>query len=73
MTASISPLRGPIGPSLQAAVERSAVPAAVSVAVERLADSHPGLADRLEHETGLRQAVVAVTAASRSLTELCVA
>ena len=56
--------------SLQAVVERSAAPDAVRVAVERLEDSQPGLTARLEEETGLRDAVVAVTAASRSLTEL---
>ena len=67
------PTRGPLGPSLRSAVERSAVPASVAVAVERLVDQYPGLAERLEAEAGLCQAVVAVTAASRSLTDLCLA
>jgi glutamate-ammonia-ligase adenylyltransferase len=57
--------------SLRAAVERSAAPAAVRVAVERLTEADPGLAGRLEEEDGLRAGIVAVTAASRSLTELC--
>jgi len=55
------------------AVERSAAPAAVAVALERLAESSPGLADRLDADPGLRAALVAVVAASRSLTELLVA
>jgi len=59
--------------SLRVAVERSAAPAAVRVALERLTEDDPGLAGRLEEEDGLRAAVVAVTAASRSLTELCLA
>jgi len=45
----------------------------VSVAVERLVEAYRDLADRLEEEPGLRQAVVAVVGASRSLTELCLA
>ena len=49
------------------------MPAAVAVAVERLTEAYPGLAERLEDEADLREAVVAVTAASRSLTELCAA
>ncbi|HEX3622858.1 MAG TPA: bifunctional [glutamine synthetase] adenylyltransferase/[glutamine synthetase]-adenylyl-L-tyrosine phosphorylase [Acidimicrobiales bacterium] len=59
--------------SLRAAVEHSAAPAAVRVAVERLVDADPGLAARLEAEECLQAALVAVTAASRSLTELCLA
>ncbi|HEX2047593.1 MAG TPA: bifunctional [glutamine synthetase] adenylyltransferase/[glutamine synthetase]-adenylyl-L-tyrosine phosphorylase [Acidimicrobiales bacterium] len=56
--------------SLQAAIERSAAPAAVRVAVERLTEADPKRRDRLEEEPPLRDAVVTVTAASRSLTEL---
>ncbi|MGH9265026.1 MAG: bifunctional [glutamine synthetase] adenylyltransferase/[glutamine synthetase]-adenylyl-L-tyrosine phosphorylase [Acidimicrobiales bacterium] len=56
--------------SLQAAIERSAAPAAVRVAVERLTEADPKRRDRLEEQAVLRDAVVAVTAASRSLTEL---
>ncbi len=56
--------------TLQAAIERSAAPAAVRTAVERLADGGAGLVDRIEDDAGLRAAFVAVTAASRSLTEL---
>ncbi|HTJ76932.1 MAG TPA: bifunctional [glutamine synthetase] adenylyltransferase/[glutamine synthetase]-adenylyl-L-tyrosine phosphorylase [Acidimicrobiales bacterium] len=57
--------------SLPAAVEHSAAPAAVGVALARLTEAHPGLADRLEEDTGLRGALIAVAGASRSLTELC--
>jgi len=49
------------------------VPAAVGVAVDRLIDAYPGMGQRLEEEAVLRDAVVAVTAASRSLTDLCLA
>ncbi|HEX2118214.1 MAG TPA: hypothetical protein VHF91_03455, partial [Acidimicrobiales bacterium] len=56
--------------SLHAAIERSAAPDAVRVAVERLTEANPKLRDRLEEQAALRDAVVAVTAASRSLTEL---
>src|SRR5687768_6150100 len=56
--------------SLQAAIERSAAPGAVRVAVERLTEADPGLGARLQEDAGLRSAIVAVTAASRSLTEL---
>ena len=57
--------------SVRAAVERSAAPAAVRVALERITEADPGLVARLEEEGCLRAALVAVTAASRSLTELC--
>ncbi|MGH9224935.1 MAG: bifunctional [glutamine synthetase] adenylyltransferase/[glutamine synthetase]-adenylyl-L-tyrosine phosphorylase [Acidimicrobiales bacterium] len=59
--------------ALQEAIERSAVPAAVAVAVERLAEIHDGLTDRLNANDRLRQAVVGVTGASRSLTEFLIA
>ena len=58
---------------LREAVEKSAAPAAVAVALERLEESAPGLTHRLHGDAGLRTAVVAVVAASRSLTELVVA
>ncbi|MGH9277724.1 MAG: bifunctional [glutamine synthetase] adenylyltransferase/[glutamine synthetase]-adenylyl-L-tyrosine phosphorylase [Acidimicrobiales bacterium] len=59
--------------ALQEAIDRSAAPAAVSVALARLSDAHAGLAKRLEEDAHLRSAVVAVTGASRSLTDLLVA
>ncbi len=59
--------------SLAIAIERSAAPAAVRLAVQRLTEADPGLADRLEDDTGLQAGLVAVTAASRSLTELLLA
>ncbi len=58
--------------SLQTAIERSAAPAAVAVALDRLSDAVPGVQSRLAAEPALRDAVFAVTAASRSLTELVV-
>jgi [glutamine synthetase] adenylyltransferase / [glutamine synthetase]-adenylyl-L-tyrosine phosphorylase len=56
--------------SLPAAIERSAAPAAVRVAVERLTDLDRRLATRLEDDACLQAAFVTVAAASRSLTEL---
>src|SRR5215210_1746758 len=56
--------------SLPAAIERSAAPAAVRVATERLAETRPDAVERLDDDPQLRAAFVAVTAASRSLTEL---
>ena len=57
--------------ALTDAVERSAAPAAVAVAVQRLIEAHATLASRLDQDVELRAAVVAVTGASRSLTDLC--
>jgi len=61
------------GDRLRSAIERSAAPAAVGVAIERLAERDPLIVDRLDDDADLRDAVVAVTAASRFLGELCVA
>jgi glutamate-ammonia-ligase adenylyltransferase len=58
--------------ALTDAVERSAAPAAVGVAVERLVETHSTLSERLEADTELRTAFVAVAGASRSLTDLCI-
>jgi glutamate-ammonia-ligase adenylyltransferase len=55
------------------AVERSAAPAAVDVALTRLAEAHPELPDRLVADEALRDAVVAVLGASRFLTRLVLA
>ncbi|HET7486338.1 MAG TPA: bifunctional [glutamine synthetase] adenylyltransferase/[glutamine synthetase]-adenylyl-L-tyrosine phosphorylase [Acidimicrobiales bacterium] len=59
--------------ALDRAIESSAAPAAVAVAVTALDEGHPGLRDRLEDDAELRRAVVAVTAASRFLTRLLTA
>jgi len=59
-----------LGPRLRTAIDHSAVPAAVGVTVDRLLERDPSLADRLEDDRGLRDALVAVSAASRSLGEL---
>ncbi|MFN2505501.1 MAG: bifunctional [glutamine synthetase] adenylyltransferase/[glutamine synthetase]-adenylyl-L-tyrosine phosphorylase [Acidimicrobiales bacterium] len=57
--------------ALQEAVEHSAAPALVAVAIDRLTEAHSGLPDRLESDPGLTAALVAVAGASRSLTDLC--
>jgi glutamate-ammonia-ligase adenylyltransferase len=53
------------------ATERSAAPERVHTALARLADTDPGAIDRLGADAGLRSALVAVLAASRSLTHFC--
>jgi glutamate-ammonia-ligase adenylyltransferase len=58
---------------LRSAIERSAAPAAVAMVVERMAERRASLVERLNDEPALRDVVVAVAAASRSLGELCVA
>ena len=60
-----------VSDTLTETVERSAAPAAVAVAIERLVEAHAGLATRLDDDRGLRDAIVAVTAASRALTDVC--
>jgi len=52
------------------AVERSASPAAVALAISRLTEDDAELAERLEADAVLREALVAVVGASRSLTQL---
>ncbi|MBU3702104.1 MAG: bifunctional [glutamine synthetase] adenylyltransferase/[glutamine synthetase]-adenylyl-L-tyrosine phosphorylase [Acidimicrobiia bacterium] len=50
--------------------ERSAAPAAVRVALERLADEAPLMVERAAEDPGIAGALVAVLAASRSLTRV---
>lgn len=50
--------------------ERSAAPAAVRVALERLADEAPLMVERAAGDPGIADALVAVLAASRSLTRV---
>ncbi|HLI53163.1 MAG TPA: bifunctional [glutamine synthetase] adenylyltransferase/[glutamine synthetase]-adenylyl-L-tyrosine phosphorylase [Acidimicrobiales bacterium] len=50
---------------------RSADPAAVSRAVERILEANPSSEERLRDDPGLRRAVVAVTAASPWLARVC--
>ena len=57
---------------VEEAVERSATPGAVGIALERLGEAHPGLDARLADDGGLLDALVTVTAASRFLTRLLV-
>ncbi len=52
------------------AVERSAAPVAVAIALDAVAGIHPGLRDRLEHDADLLHTMVAVTGASRFLARL---
>jgi glutamate-ammonia-ligase adenylyltransferase len=55
---------------LAAAIERSAAPAHVGVALEQLAEARPDAAAALAVEGRLREAVIAVTEASRFLARL---
>lgn len=55
---------------LATAIERSAAPGPVAAAVDRMVEGDPALADRLEADAALRDALVAVMGASRSLTRL---
>ena len=57
-------------PDLDRAVDASAAPLAARVALQRLEEAQPGLRRRLEGDGDLTAAIVAVTAASRSLTRL---
>ncbi|HEX2041020.1 MAG TPA: bifunctional [glutamine synthetase] adenylyltransferase/[glutamine synthetase]-adenylyl-L-tyrosine phosphorylase [Acidimicrobiales bacterium] len=59
--------------ALLTAVERSADPGVVKVALARLTEANPDHEQRLDEDADLRTALVAVLAASRSLTELCLA
>src|SRR5437764_737445 len=54
-------------PALDAAVERSADPAAARAFLARLLDDHPALGDELATNPLVRDALVALSAASRSL------
>jgi [glutamine synthetase] adenylyltransferase / [glutamine synthetase]-adenylyl-L-tyrosine phosphorylase len=56
--------------ALEHAIEHSAAPGAVRTALDRLDAAHPGLLERLADEPALAAAVVAVSAASRSLVQL---
>ncbi len=58
---------------ITAAVERSAAPAAVANALQQLRERDPDVDARFAASDALRDAFVAVTAASRSLTRLLVA
>lgn len=58
---------------VQETIHDSAAPAEVAVALARITEAHAGLADRLADDEVLTEALVAVVAASRSLTELCLA
>ena len=52
------------------AVERSAAPASVAIALDAAAGAHPGLRDRLESDPDLLHTIVVVTGASRFLARL---
>jgi len=60
-------------PNVEAAITSAAAPRAVRVAVDRLLEVDPAFVARMEEEAGVRDALVAVVGASRSLTELCLA
>jgi glutamate-ammonia-ligase adenylyltransferase len=56
--------------ALREVIDRSAAPAAVSLALDRLGDAHPESLERLNEDDGLLDAFVAVVGASRSLSRL---
>ncbi|GAC1597233.1 MAG: bifunctional [glutamine synthetase] adenylyltransferase/[glutamine synthetase]-adenylyl-L-tyrosine phosphorylase [Acidimicrobiales bacterium] len=53
------------------AADRSACPGPVLIGLRRLVDAHPDAASRLADSQALRDVVVSVFAASRSLTQVC--
>ena len=59
-----------VRPALDEAVERSADPVAVRLALDRIDEAHPDFGDRVDADVALRDAVIAVCGASRSLTML---
>ena len=62
-------MTGPaLPPALEPLVEQSAAPGAVRAALEHLAEGTPSAIERIADDDGLAAAVVAVMAASRSLT-----
>ena len=63
-------LRGVAASAVDRAVERSAAPAAVAIALDALSATRPGLHDHLETDPELLHTVVAVTGASRFLARL---
>ncbi len=52
-------------------VERSADPAGVTLALERVVRAHPGAEDRIDADPQLRAGIIAVTAASPWLARVC--
>ena len=56
--------------ALDEAVERSADPVAVRLALDRIDEVNADFADRVDHDSALRDSVIAVCGASRSLTML---
>lgn len=63
---------GHMAPLLDMDVHDTGDPISVTRALQRLSDAHPGILDELEAHRALRQAVLAVCAAGRSLTTLLV-
>ncbi|HMK13083.1 MAG TPA: hypothetical protein VK461_15945, partial [Acidimicrobiales bacterium] len=57
-------------PALEDAIERSADPVSVRLALERIDEAHPDIGERLDDDVALRDTVIAVCGASRSLTML---
>ena len=59
--------------ALKEAIEHSAAPAMVQVSVDRLCDAHDGVRDLLAGDDRLRDAVIAIAGASRSVTNFVIA
>lgn len=62
-----------VAPELAAAIERSADPRAATTLVERLLEAHPALAEDLGAHARLREGLVALACASRSLSSAIIA
>ena len=60
------------GDALREAIERSAAPAVVQTAVDRICEAHPGAQSALAQDERLREATIAIAGASRSLTSFVV-
>ncbi|HTN80172.1 MAG TPA: hypothetical protein VMK16_10900, partial [Acidimicrobiales bacterium] len=59
-----------VRPALEDAIERSADPVSVRLALDRIDEGHPDIGERLDDNVALRDTVIAVCGASRSLTML---
>ena len=65
--------RARVSPTLSAAIERSADATTARTVIERLVEAHPDLADELAANDLVRDGVVALACASRSLSSAVIA
>ena len=66
-------MRGDISAAVAFAIERSADPRTASTIVDRLIEEHPSLVDELDADQRVRDTVIALACASRSLSSAIVA